>query len=409
MNHLLKKIFHGDTTIWIVFFALCILSVLIMFSASSTAASRMANHSAPMLRHAGFLAAGIILAYGIHFIPYVYIRILGFIGLVIALILLLYMQLPGAGVTINGATRWVDVMGIRFQPSEIAKLSIVIAAASFMSWIKDGDPASEKKWFIRIMVVTGVFCAIIFIDNISTAILIFCVVFAMMFVGRISFRRLGIVALVVVGLGAAGYGIGKMFPNTNSGFLNRVPTMVSRIDSFFIGGDNASRFVINDATRQYSHAMIAVSRGGIFPSGPGSSIQRDYLPLASSDFIFAIILEEYGLIIGGGLFILLYLILLFRAGQIAAKCSSVFPALLVIGLSLMIVTQALVSMAVAVGLGPVTGQPLPLISHGGTSVVITSIYFGIILGITKQIKESRQAKAEGTVVEVSVEELTPNP
>jgi len=409
MNTLLKKIFHGDTTIWIVFITLCILSMILMFSASSTEASRAANHMQPMLRHATFLIVGFFIAYGIHFMTSIQIRIIGFIGLVAALILLIYMQFNG--VTINGATRWVDIMGFRFQPSEIAKLSLVIVVASFMSWIKDGDTASEKKWFTYIISITAIFCVLIFMDNISTVILIFGVVMVMMFVGRISFKRLGIVMLVALLIGGAGYGMGKAMLQlpSDSGIrsisvLNRVPTMAARLDRFFISDENTPRFVINDITRQYSHSMIAISRGGIFPNGPGSSIQRDYLPLASSDFIFAILLEEWGLLFGGGLLIFLYLILLFRAGMIASKCNSVFPALLVIGLSLMIVIQAFVNMAVAVGLVPVTGQPLPLISHGGTAVVITSIYFGIILSITRQIKESQLAKAEGTVKNIALNE-----
>jgi cell division protein FtsW len=318
------------------------------------------------------------------------------------------------GVTINGATRWVDIFGIRFQPSEIAKLSLIIVVADFMSRIKDNDPVSEKTWFRYIMITTGVFCLIIFKDNISTAILIFGVVFIMMFIGRISLKRLGIIALVGLIVCASGYGIGKAMLQlpSDSGVrsvaaFNRIPTMTARIDRFFAGEEdvNKFRFHPDGSDFQPKNALIAIARGGgVTGVGIGNSIQRDYLPYAYSDFIYAIALEEGGLILGIFL-ILLYIILLFRAGQIATKCNAVFPALLVFGLSLMIVTQAFISMAVVVGLGPVTGQPLPLISHGGTSIVITSIYFGIILGITKQIKESQQEQAEGTVVEIPVVEL----
>ncbi|MFA5047305.1 MAG: FtsW/RodA/SpoVE family cell cycle protein, partial [Paludibacter sp.] len=158
---------------------------------------------------------------------------------------------------------------------------------------------------------------------------------------------------------------------------------------------HVNKYVINDANLQEQHGRIAIARGGVFGVLPGNSIERDFLPQAYSDFIYAIIVEEMGLI--GGIFVmLLYLILLFRAGKIATKCSSVFPALLVIGLSLMIVIQALVSMVVSSGSGPVTGQPLPMISRGGTSILITSIYFGIILGITRQIKDDQASMSETT-------------
>ena len=403
MNTFFKKLFHGDTTIWIVFFALCIGSVLIMFSASSVEAYKAANYSAPMLKHAGYLAFGILLAYGIHFIPYQIIRVLAYLGLIAAFVLLILT--PFIGIRINEATRWIDLFGIvRFQPSEIAKLSLIIAVAAFMSRIKDNDPESEKTWFRRIMIISGGICLLIFIDNASTAILLFGVVFTMMFIGRISPKRLGIIALTGLLVCASVYGIGKI--NTSifgSAMQNRTVTFANRIDRFFVGDDNAEKFVMNDTNRQIQNSKIAIARGGATPFGVGvgRSIQRDYLPLAFSDFIYAIVVEEGGLIIGI-LLILLYLILLFRAGRIATKCNAVFPALLVFGLSLMIVMQAFVSMAVAAGLGPVTGQPLPLISKGGTSIVITSIYFGIILGITKQIKENQQKQAEGTMEEIPV-------
>ena len=172
--------------------------------------------------------------------------------------------------------------------------------------------------------------------------------------------------------------------------------MVARIDRFT--GDKeadaeTSKYEINDENRQVQHGRIAIARGGVFGVGPGNSVERDFLPQAYSDFIYAIVVEELGLI--GGIFvILLYLVLLYRAGRIATTSPTVFPAVLVIGLSLMIVTQAFVSMSVATSLGPVTGQPLPLISRGGTSILITCLYFGVILGVTRQIKESNQGKNE---------------
>jgi len=411
MNTFFKKLLHGDTTIWIVFFVLCIGSVLIMYSASSTLAYKALSYSKPMLQHAGYLALGILLAYGIHFIPYRYIRALAYLGLFAAVVFLVLMLLGVIGITVNDSTRWVEILGIRFQPSEIAKLSLIIVVADFMSRIKDNDPSSEKTWFRRIMIISGGICLLIFSDNASTAILLFGVVFIMMFIGRMSFKRLGIIALTALLVCASVYGVGKA--NTSifgSALQNRTATFANRIDRFFVGDDNTEKFVMNDTNRQIQNSKIAIARGGATPFGVGigRSIQRDYLPLAFSDFIYAIVVEEGGLFIGISL-ILLYLILLFRAGQIATKCNAVFPALLVFGLSLMIVTQAFVSMAVTAGLGPVTGQPLPLISKGGTSIVITSVYFGIILGITKQLKENQQKQTEEIpVVEVEAIEQREN-
>ena len=403
MNIFLKKLFRGDTTIWIVFFMLCIGSVLIMYSASSTLAYKATSYSKPMLQHATFLAIGIALTYGIHFIPYKYIRILSYLGLIVSFVLLVLLQFKG--VTENDATRWLDIFGIRFQPSEIAKLSLIIVVADFISRIKENDPESERIWFRRIMIITGIICLIIFKDNVSTAILLFGVIFIMMFIGRISFKRLGIIALVGIGLCIGGYFTGKVMPeDSNISILNRLPTMTARIDRFFKEEDPSKKYLITDATLQPKRAKIAIANGGTFGVGIGNSVERDYLPQAYSDFIYAIVVEEGGLFIGVFL-ILLYLILLFRTGQIATKCPAVFPALLVIGLCLMIVIQAFVSIAVSTGLGPVTGQPLPLISRGGTSIVITSIYFGVILGLTRQIKESQQKETEETAADIPVVEI----
>ncbi len=403
MKSFFKRLLHGDTTIWIVFLILCIGSVLIMYSASSTLAYKASSYSTPMLQHARYLALGIGLAYGIHFIPYKYIRILSYLGLLLSIIFLILVQFKG--VTENDATRWFSLFGFQFQPSEIAKLSLIIVVADFISRIKDNDPESERTWFWRIMALTGGICFLILLENFSTALLLFGVVFIMMFIGRVSLKRLGIIAGSLVIIAVMGYFIVKVTPyDSMPKMFDRAYTWVGRIDRFISGEEDTEKYVITDATLQQKRSMIAIANGGVLGVGSGNSVQRDYLPQAYSDFIYAIIIEEGGLVIGI-LLILLYLILLFRAGQIATKCIAVFPALLVIGLSLMVVIQAFISMSVATGLGPVTGQPLPLISRGGTSIVITSIYFGIILGVTRQIKEDRHEKYEDSASEIPVVEL----
>jgi len=216
----------------------------------------------------------------------------------------------------------------------------------------------------------------------------------MMFIGRISMKYLGSMAGILLISLFLGYGAVKAIPEDSMPHMfKRAYTWVARIERHSDKNEKASKYVITDKNRQEIYGQIAIARGGVFGVLPGNSVERDYLPQAYSDFIYSIIVEEMGLI-GGILVIILYLILLFRAGQIATKCSSVFPAILVIGLCLMIVIQTYINMSVATSLIPVTGQPLPLISRGGTSILITCIYFGIILGITRQIKEELPVEEE---------------
>jgi cell division protein FtsW len=213
----------------------------------------------------------------------------------------------------------------------------------------------------------------------------------MMFIGRVSIKKLAVLAGGLVLILVLGFGLVKTIPKESMpGAFDRAYTWVARIDRFSSDKDDETKkYEITDDNRQVQHGRIAIARGGVFGVMPGNSVERDFLPQAYSDFIYAIIVEEMGML-GGILVIILYLILLFRAGRIATKCSSVFPAIVVIGLSLMIVIQTFINMSVATSLIPVTGQPLPLISRGGTSILITCIYFGIIFGITRQMKEEQE-------------------
>lgn len=386
MSSFFKKLFKGDTTIWIVYIALCIGSIIIMYSASSTLAYKAANYSAPVIHHARYLILGIVLAYGIHFIPYKYIRILSYGGLILSIFLLILVLFRGTSE--NDATRWLSLFGIQFQPSEIAKLSLIIVVADFISRIKDKD--TERKYFWWTLGATALICFLILLENFSTAVLLFAVIYLMMFIsGKISLKRLSLIFGSIVVVSLLGYFTVKSIPaDKMPRMLDRSSTWVARIDRFMAGDEDEQKYVITDNTLQQKRASIAIANGGITGVGAGNSVQRDYLPQAYSDFIYAIIVEEGGLIIGV-LVIFAYLILLFRAGIISKKCTTVFPAVLVIGLSLIICLQAFISMAVATGLGPVTGQPLPLISRGGTSIAITSVYFGIILGVTRSIKQNQ--------------------
>jgi cell division protein FtsW len=300
-------------------------------------------------------------------------------------------------------------MGIKFQPSEIAKLSVIIVAADFISRIRD-DAQNEWIYFRNTLIMVGIISILILFDNFSTAFLLFVVVFIMMFIGRVSLIKLGgIGAVLIVGLVLC-FLLVKAVPKEKMPKLfDRAYTWVARIDRYKSEKNNEEgKYVITDDNLQVQHGRIAIARGGMVGVFPGNSIERDYLPQAYSDFIYAIIVEEMGML--GGIFvILLYLVLLFRAGRIATKCTTVFPALVVIGLSLMIVIQAFISMSVATSLGPVTGQPLPLISRGGTSILITCIYFGIIFGVTRQLNEeanaSQPTKEEKEIPTVQLDDL----
>lgn len=411
MDSLLKKYLKGDTVLWIVYVALCIISIIEMYSASSTLAFKASNHAAPVLRHIMFLLGGTILAILVHVVPLRLIRLMSYFGVFLSFVMLVAVQFMGQ--TENDATRWLVIGGIQFQPSELAKISLIILVADLISRIKN-PVQDEKRLFWTIIGVTSATTMLILLENFSTAILLFGVVMVMMYIGHVSFKRLGMVTAVIVGGALVGYlSVSVLMKNDVKlpKMLDRSTTWVNRIDRFFDNTDDkATKFDINDENRQVQHGRIAIARGGLLGVMPGNSVERDFLPQAYSDFIYAIIVEELGFV-GGVIVILLYMALLFRAGRIATESPTVFPAILMIGLTLMIVLQAFVSMSVATSLGPVTGQPLPLISRGGTSILITCIYFGIILGITNHIKKEKNvdkeldAKEEEQHVYVKIEDI----
>ena len=397
MNELIKKYLKGDHIIWMVFALLCLVSAIEMYSASSSLAYKSYSYTAPMLRHVMFLGIGAAIVMIIHNVPYKYFRLFPYIMLPIALVLLLYTILWG--VSSGDAKRWIEIMGVQFQPSELAKISVIIFIADILAR-KQQEEKSADEAFKPIIIVLGVFCLLIFPENFSTAALLFLIGLLMMIIGRISIKTIMKLLVPLMIVGGILFFIGWKVPKNNlPPVLDRLPTQVNRVLSF-LNEDEENKYVITDKNRQVVNSQIAIANGGFFPKLPGSSIQRDYLPEAYSDFIFAIIIEEMGIL--GGIFVIaLYLILLFRAGMITYKSDMTFPALLVIGLTMMIVIQAFASMAVAVHLGPVTGQPLPLISRGGTSILVTCIYFGMILSVTRYIQEEK--KENETVTEETTE------
>ena len=374
---LIDKVFKGDKIIWLTFVILCVISMVEIFSATSTLVYQGQNHWGPIMRHAMFLIAGFGLIIFLHNVSIRFYSSLIFL-LFISIILLLLT--PFIGVTINGADRWIRMFGFTIQPSEFAKLSLMGTIAFMLSRQTEKNEKAMFKWMI---LLTAIVTLIIAVDNLSTAVLLFFVVFLMMFIGNVKIRRL----LSVVGVGVLSVtlliGVAKVLPDKavdKVTLLKRSDTWGSRFVEFFDSKEKTEqdKYIINDKNYQSSYAKIAIANGGVFGKFPGNSITRDFLPQAYSDFIYAIILEEMGLI--GGIFVmLLYVIILIRSGIIAGRTKSLFARYLVMGAALMLSIQAFMNMAVAVGAMPVTGQPLPLISRGGTSTLVTCAYFGIIL------------------------------
>lgn len=374
----INKIFRGDRVVWMIFLFLCLISIVEVYSATSTLAYRR-NYWEPIMRHSIFLLGGAGVVLFVHSIKPKFFSILA-VCLPIAWLLLIATKIFGA--TVNGADRWLSIGGVSFQPSELAKLCLIVATAFLLSKRQNLTTDKTFKWILIAAVPT---CVIILWDNFSTATLLFAIIFLMMFIGQIPFKQLAKLALILIAsLTVLIAALVFMPSNIMNTVFPRGLTWKERIKDYTYKDEskNEAEFVINDDNYQVSHAKIAIARGGIFGKMPGNSQERDFLPQAYSDFIYAIIIEELG-IIGGIVVLLLYVILFIRAGMIADRCEKVFPKFLVIGSALIIITQALANMAVAVNLIPVTGQPLPLISRGGTSTLITCVYVGIILSVSR--------------------------
>ena len=381
---LLKNIFKGDKVIWIIFLCLCLISIIEVFSAASTLTYKSGDHWGPITQHSIILMIGAIVVVLMHNIPYKWFQVFPVFLYPISVVLLAFVTLMGVitGDRVNGAARWMSFMGLQFQPSELARMAVIIAV-SFILSKKQDDEGANPKAFKYIMILTGLVCMLIAPENLSTAMLLFGVVVLMMFIGRVAFKKL---AMLLGGLALAGC-LGVIFllaipKDTDIPFLHRFDTWKSRITNFTEKEEvPAAKFDI-DKDAQIAHARIAIATSNVIGKAPGNSIQRDFLSQAFSDFIFAIIIEELGLV-GGAFVVILYIWLLVRTGRIAQKCERTFPAFLVMGIALMLVSQAILNMMVAVGLFPVTGQPLPLISKGGTSTLINCAYIGMILSVSR--------------------------
>lgn len=398
---------HTDKSFWILYIVLIVVAIIALFSASSTLVYMHHSALGPIGQQMFFIVLGLAAAYGIQFIPSYWVRLGGYALLAFSTLLVYSTMIPGNPlvVTINGAARWVRLGGITFQPSELAKLSLIIVVADQLARIR--SEADKKKYFYRTLILSAVVMLPVMASNLSTAVLIGLIIFCLWILARIPWKYtmsvVGI-AVLVLGLGYAIVEFAFVRPQREMhGPFRRATTWVARLDRHFVD-DNAGKYVLTDDNIQEVYSAVAIARGGTTPLGvgPGNSKERDYLPLAFADYIFAIIVEESG-VLGAAFLIFIYLAILFRACNVSSRYSDMPAMLMTMGLALMITCQALISMLVAVGLGPVTGQPLPLISRGGTSVLITSIYFGIMMGVSREQSMLRDREEE--VKKASEEEV----
>ncbi|VAV83324.1 Cell division protein FtsW [hydrothermal vent metagenome] len=376
----------GDRLIWAIAALLAIFSFLPVYSAASNLAyaSGGGNTFNYFMKHFLHLFLGFSIMYGVHKVPYRYFRGLSMIMIPVVLVLLAATMFQvDTSESLTYAKRWIRVpfVGLTFQPSTLASVVLMVYVARYLSKIKN-KKVTFKETLLPLWLPVFFVLILILPANFSTAAIIFTMVMVLTFLGGYPIKYLTLILISGVATFAIFILIAKAFPDV---MPNRVDTWMSRIENFSNGEDT-------EADYQIEKAKIAIASGRIYGVGPGKSTQKNFLPQSSSDFIFAIIIEEYGLL--GGLFLmLLYLWLLFRIVIVAHKSDTVFGKLLVIGVGLPIVFQALINMAVAVELFPVTGQTLPLISSGGTSIWITCLAIGIILSVSvrrQEIKEQEE-------------------
>lgn len=403
----IKKIFQGDTTIWIIYFLLCMISLVEVYSAASYFAYDDGDFMGPLFKQAFFLAIGTVVTIVIHNIPCRFFKILPIFLWPLSLILLIIALTSDS--SINETGRWIVLIPgkLTFQPSELAKGAVILTVALILGAMQREDGA-DRKAMKYILIVAGSVCLLIFTENLSTAALLFLVVCTMMFIGRVRITQLLKLGLGLILTGLLAVGISWMSPKDSilyEKIFHRVETWSGRMQSFTEEQDATEKTNENNGiktkgskeevrdSRQADVAKIAIASSNYgIGKMPGNSVERDYLYHAYSDFIFAIIIEELGLW-GSGLIALFYIILLFRAGRIASRCERNFPAFLIMGLAIMLVSQACINMMVAVGLFPVTGQPLPMISRGGTSTLITCMYFGMMLSVSRYARKNKEEEA----------------
>ena len=383
-----EKYIKGDRIIWLVAILLALLSILSVYSASGSLAYKHqgGNTSYYLFKHGIMLFFGLGLMLFAEKMEYKYYSRISQIALFLAIPLLLLTLIMG--VNIGNASRWLVIPGINqtFQTSDFAKLALIMYLARLL-YKKQENIKDFKEAFLPIMVPVLLVCGLILPANFSTAAILFTTCIIIMFIGRVNVKYI----LSLIGIGLGSLMLMLLIAKAKPELLPRLDTWVSRIENFSEG--------TSEGNYQAEQAKIAIAVGGPFGkviTGQGNSTQRNFLPQSSSDFIYAIIIEEYGLV-GGFLVIIMYLILFYRGIKIAQKAEKTFGTFLAVGLSFSLVFQAMINMAVAVNLFPVTGQPLPLVSMGGTSIWFTCLAIGIILSVSTKSETSKTKKVNVAV------------
>ena len=404
-----RRIFKGDRIIWIIFFLLCALSLVEVFSAISRQTYKSHNHWQLITQHAVFLLGGAGVAWFIHHMKISWIKQFSYTVYFAGIVLLMWAFF--AGEQVNESARWVNIMGIRFQPLEIAKMGLIMTTAHVLarSQTEEGTDLGAMK---KILYLCAVPCIFILMENLSTVVIILATIFFMMIIGKVYWKHM--LKLIGVGVGVVAIFATALILTPDkiresaSGFEKKIHSKMLTWKNRFRDLLDTSKEVTPQnyqisGNEQRTYASIAIASSGLIGVGPGNSVQRDYIPHAYSDFIFAIIIEELGLIGGIGV-IMLYLTLLYRCGKIASRCEDPYPAFLAMGIGMIITTQALLHMTISVG-GLVTGQPLPLVSQGGTSIIINSTYIGILLSVSRYVRRlnKNNKKVAGDAVVTDIE------
>lgn len=383
-DQLKRILFKGDRVIWAVFFIICSISWVEVFSATSRQISESGSYWMPIVKHTIFLVAGIFIVWFMHNMKVAWIKRLTYVIYWAGLIGLIWAQIDPRS-QINDSARWIIIWGFTFQPMELAKMGLVMLVALIITEHQD-EEGTDSKALGRIIMYTLPPVAIILKENLSTAFIILLTLYMMMFIGRLpKGQMLKILGIAVTAL-VLGTTLIMSAPESwakEGGFKQKIITWKHRIvDAIKSEPVTAEEYVITNEQR--AHANIAIASSNILGRGPGNSEARDFIPHAYSDFIYAIIIEELGLL-GGFVVLMLYMTILYRCGKIAKRCDDPYPAYLIMGVGMIITMQAMLHMYISVG-DFVTGQPLPLISQGGTSVLINCVYVGIILSISRYAK-----------------------
>jgi cell division protein FtsW len=404
MNQLLNKT-KGDKVIWTLVVLLALISLLVVYSSTGSLAYKMyrGNTEVYLFKQVAFITIGIMLIYFAHQVNYTVYSRAAQIVFILTIPLLIYTLF--FGVSINEGSRWIrlPIINLTFQTSDLAKLALFMYVSRMLS--KKQDVIKDfKKGFIPVITPVAITCVLIAPANLSTALLVGATSMLLLFIGRVRMKHLlltGMLALIPVAMLVLtaviehknGNGIQPKKEN-KSKLTARFSTWVSRVDAFIYGGDASAD---EDHNYQINQAKIAIAKGGFFGLGPGNSEQRNFLPHPYSDFIYAIIIEEYG-IAGGAIIMFIYLVFLFRSIQLFRKCPYAFGAFLSLALSFTLVIQAMANMAVNVNLFPVTGVTLPLLSMGGSSFLFTCFAIGIILSVSSNVEKNDLLKLEEAVI-----------